>query len=239
MLVRGAVLAAIVACAGGCGSAYSANACNIAVNSFAGPDAEATTYIVLPLNQGVSPTDGEFQEYSAYLRKALDAHGYRSVLSFEDAQLAVFLGYGIGRLEDHLSSYVMPAVGRMDVTPNTTHAQMSPYGSSRMAASRMLRFSATDLRGDPSSGDGEPTFTRYAIINAVDAEEYRAEQRFMRVWSTKIVSVGHSEDLHTMFPVILAGAWDLIGANADRIVHRQVDLTGAHVLWIKSVAARP
>lgn len=234
---KGAALTAVMACSVGCGASYSTKACNIAVNSFAGPYAEATTYIVLPLNQGVTVADGEFQEYSGYLRRALEAHGYRSAPSFDDAQLAIFLGYGVGRPEDHLSSYVMPASGRREMGPGRARSELHAYGSSRTAANRTPHFSESDVRGDPSSSDGDTTFTRYAIINAVDAQEYRVERRFMRVWSTKIVSVGHIDDLRAMFPVILAGAWDLLGVNSDRIVHRQVDVNGAHVLWIKSVAA--
>jgi hypothetical protein len=230
---RAAALVAIMVCASGCGAAYSNKACNIAVNSFAAPYTEATTYIVLPLNQGVAPTDQEFRQYSAYLRKALDAHGYRSTESFEDARLAIFLGYGVGRPEGHLASYIMPPVGRTDVAPGATRSPISSHGSSRTAASRTLRFAESDVSSDPRSSDGETTFTRYAIVNAVDAEEYRTGRRFMRVWSTKIVSVGHTDDLRAMFPVILAGAWDLLGVNAERIVHRQVDLEGAHVVWIK------
>jgi len=233
---REAACVAVIGCAVGCQAAYSTKACNIAVNSFAGPYAEATTYIVLPLNQGVTPADAEFQEYSGYLRKALEAHGYRSASSFEDAELAVFLGYGIGRPEEHLSSYVMPTVGRSELAPPETRSQGGAYGARHTAASRTPRFSEFDLVGDPESPNGDATFTRYAIIHAVDAEEYRAERRFTRVWSTKIVSVGHTDDLHAMFPVILAGAWDLLGVNSQRIVHRQVDLNGARVHWIKSVS---
>lgn len=234
---RWAACVAMIGCLGGCQSAYSTKACNIAVNSFAAPYAEATTYIVLPLNQGVTAADGEFQAYSAYLRRALDAHGYRSVASFDEAELAVFLGYGIGRPEEHISSYVMPAVGQSQITPGAHRPSMSAYGSSQTAAvSRAVHFSESDLTGDPGSSSDEATFTRYAIIHAVDAEEYRADRRFMRVWSTKIVSVGHNDDLRAMFPVILAGAWDLIGVNSERIVHRQVDVNGSPVLWIKSVS---
>jgi hypothetical protein len=235
---RWAAQAAMIIGTLGCQASYSRQACNIAVNSFAAPYAEQpTTYIVLPMNQGVNAADPDFREYSALLERALDAHGYRQAASFEEAQLALFLGYGVGRPENHASSYIMPEWHQGSTSPLAAIPPSSPYSSIRIAASQSPRFSELDVSGDPAQSDGQPTYTRYAIINAVDAIEYRAEKRFIRVWSTKIVSVGHTEDLHAMFPVILAGAWDLLGVDSARIIHRQVAVNGSHVLWIKSVSA--
>jgi hypothetical protein len=176
------------------------------VHSVADPYAEtAQAYLVLPLNRGVKNTDLEFVEYSGYLSKALDALGYHHASSWQDAELVVFLGYGIGRPEDHLESYDLPA-------SEQTGTEYRPRV------------------------EGQTSFTRYAIINAVDAKEYKAGRRLLRVWSTKIVSVGDTGDLRAMFPVIVAGAWDLLGVDSGNVVRRRVELNGAEVLWIKNLS---
>jgi hypothetical protein len=201
------------------GCAHSTRTCKIAVNSFANPYAETTlAYLVLPLNEGVQPNDLEFQEYSRYLGKALDARGYRAARSFEEAQVAVFLGYGIGPPEKHVANYHAPVAG--PIPAGSTVA--IPMGTSDLA--------------DTASTDVHTKFTRYAIINAIDFAEYKAERRLVRVWSTKIVSIGNTGDLRAMFPVILAGAWDLLGVNRRRVIYRQVELNGEQVLWMKSAS---
>jgi hypothetical protein len=186
MQLRAAFFAGMLWCSLGCVHQESARACRIAVHSVADPYAHFTqAYVLLPLDRKVAPADRQFLEYSRYLQKALAARGYRQARSLRDAELVVFLGYGVGPAES------APARG-------------------------------------PTS------FTRYAVIHAVDAEEYRREQRQVRVWSTRIVSVGDSGDLRAMFPVILAGAWDLLGADSADVVRRRVQLNDADVLWLKT-----
>src|SRR5260221_3795280 len=65
--------------------------CSVSVNSFAASNASAyQTYIVLPLNPSVQETDLQFQEFNTYVRRTLDARGFRPARSFDDAQIAVF-----------------------------------------------------------------------------------------------------------------------------------------------------
>jgi hypothetical protein len=217
MRFGGAVLGGILIFFAGC--MHSTKTCSIAVNSFANPYAKTSlAYLVLPLNQGAHANDADFQEYSRYLGKALEARGYRAAHSFEEAQVAVFLGYGVGPPEKYVANYNVPVAGKVDDIPRNMATLNDAFGSDATVPA-----------------DAHTKFTRYAIINAIDVAEYKAERRLVRVWSTRIVSVGNTGDLHAMFPVILAGAWDLLGANSGD-VYRQVELNGEQVLWMKSAA---
>jgi hypothetical protein len=199
----------------GCAASRAANRCVLSVNTFAGPDAQwSLGYVVLPLNPAVQATDKDFVEYSAYLKRALDARGYHAA-TLENADIAVFLGYGVGRPEDHISFYRLPEDRS---PPDPSSIPMPP-------------------NAQPPAPDGDGLFTRFAIINAVDVVQYRTENRLFRVWSTKIVSVGESSDLRAMFPIILAGAWDLLGKGSPEMVRREVDVDGREVRWMKSPAA--
>lgn len=216
----------------GCAHPATTKTCNVAVSSFASPYSEASlTYVVFPLNQGVDPSDPEFLEYKSYLTRALDARGYRAATSLESAELAVFLGYGIGSPDRHASSYDMLFAARGLVPPGAT----TENRHARIAAVAALASNRDDVASSRPPSDGAPPFTRYAIINAVDVPQYLLERRLTRVWSTKIVSIGHTADLRAMFPVILAGAWDLLGTNSQGTVRRQLEVNGAEVLWMKSV----
>jgi hypothetical protein len=53
-------------------------------------------YILLPSNEGVNVNDLEFQEFSRYIKRALAHHGFREATDFDSADIAIFLGYGIG-----------------------------------------------------------------------------------------------------------------------------------------------
>jgi len=214
----------------GCAHQDTTKTCNVAVSAFAAPYSEASvSYVVFPLNQGVDPSDPEFLEYRSYLTQALTARGYHPAKSLESAQLAVFLGYGVGSPDRHQSSYqLLFAEHGLAPAPATGAARENGHG--RKAPVLASRRDDEDSSRPPN--DGDPPFTRYAIINAVDVPEYLLERRLTRVWSTKIVSIGHSSDLRAMFPVILAGAWDLLGTNSPGTVRRKLDVNGAEVLWL-------
>jgi hypothetical protein len=212
----------------GCAHPATTKTCDVTASAFAAPYSEASvSYVVFPLNQGVDPKDPEFLEYKSYLTRALTARGYHAAESLESAELAVFLGYGVGSPDRHESSYHM-LFAEHGLTPPDA-ATENHHG--RKAA--VLASSRDDEASSPPS-DGAPPFTRYAIINAVDVPQYLLERRLTRVWSTRIVSIGHTADLRAMFPVILAGAWDLLGTNSRGPVRRRLEVNGAEVLWLKS-----
>src|SRR4051794_7458706 len=120
-------IVAVVLAMTGCTPAIT---CSVSVNSFAGPNASVLrTYVIIPLNPKVQDTDLEFQEYSTYVRRVLDAHGFRPARSFQDAQIAVFVGYGIGDPQLHARSYDVPVWGQTGVAASTTTSQVNTYGN--------------------------------------------------------------------------------------------------------------
>lgn len=67
------------------------------VNALARPDASAKkTYVLLPAEKDINPSDLQFLEYAGFVEKCLKQKGMAPVGSIQEADLLVFLGYGIG-----------------------------------------------------------------------------------------------------------------------------------------------
>jgi hypothetical protein len=67
------------------------------VDSLAQPDASAKKrYIIMPGSKDVQPGDLQFLEYAGYVEKILNEKGFVKASQFADADIAVFLSYGIG-----------------------------------------------------------------------------------------------------------------------------------------------
>jgi hypothetical protein len=207
---------------------------NISVNAFAAPQATSyRRYIVLPMNDGVQESDLEFREFCIYLHRLLQARGFQPAKSPDEAELAIFFGYGIGDPQERSYSYNVPVWGQTGVASSTTVGQVTASGDNATFTSQTSNTPQYGVTGYRTEKGSVTTFTRYAMVNAVDVERYRQEQRVVEVWTTKITSTGVSGDLRTVLPVMLAGARDFVGVSSGSMVQRQIDLDGPEVLWMK------
>jgi hypothetical protein len=116
-------LASLSACAlllPNAGEGYS-----VSVDGYAAPNAGALRrFVILPLDKAVEPGDLRFHEYASVVCAALERRGLRNVDSFDEADLAVFLAYGIGGPEEHRYTYSLPVFGQTGVAASTTHSQV-------------------------------------------------------------------------------------------------------------------
>ncbi|HOG18467.1 MAG TPA: hypothetical protein PLB96_14090 [Syntrophales bacterium] len=118
------VLAVLVGCA--LGPMY-----RVKIDSISGlSTATKKTYILLPGVKDVEPNDLQFKEYSSYVERALSSAGYVRAENPQNANIAVFLSYGIGDPKDHQYSYSLPVWGQTGVASSTTYGTISSYGSS-------------------------------------------------------------------------------------------------------------
>ena len=86
------------------------------------------TYILLPRNKEVPVEDLQYREFASYIHRALRARGYVPVMTVEgEADLAIFLAYGIGDPQEDLSAHSisMPISGM--TTSHTRVASVTTY----------------------------------------------------------------------------------------------------------------
>ncbi len=207
----------------------------LSVNSFAGPNALAyRSYVLLPLQGGVQPTDLEFQEYSGYVATALAARGFRPAPSLDDAQVVVFLDYGMGEPREHSYTYDLPIWGQTGVKSSQTTSDVSAVGNTATIQSKTTYKPEYGVTGYTTYSASYTTFTGFALLSAVDVGRYKADRQIVEVWKTRIACVGKNGDLRGVFPAMIGGAWDLFAKSTGRIVERSVSDSSREVVWIRN-----
>ncbi len=179
------------------------------------------TYLMLPGNEDGNFDDLQYKEYSAYLAKALAEKGYVPADSFETADLAVVLSYGISDPQTQQYTYSLPVYGQTGVSSSTTTGTAYSYGNSTTISANTTYTPSYGVTGYSTHVGSVTTFFRFARIEAYDLAEYRESDRQLQIWSTKIVSTGTSGDLRRIFPMLIAAGYPYLGTNTGK----RIDLT--------------
>lgn len=193
------------------------------------------TYILFPGNKDTSPSDLQFQEFSQYINKALVSKGFTPTENIEGAELAIFLGYGIGDPEEHLYSYSIPVYGQTGISSAATYGNINTYGNFGSYYSRTTYTPSYGVTGYTSHVGSYVTYFRYVLLTAFDLNEYRKTQKEVQVWKTTITSSGSSGDLRMVFPVLVGASKDYIATNTGQILEVILGESDKRVLEIKSI----
>ena len=192
-------------------------------------------YILFPGNKDILPNDLQFQEFSQYVNRALISEGFTPTENIDEAELAIFLGYGIGNPEEHLYSYSIPVYGQTGVSSSSTYGNINTYGNSGSYSSRTTYTPQYGVTGYNSGVGSYVTYFRYILLTAFDLNEWRKSQKEVQVWKTTITSSGSSEDLRRVFPVLIGASKDYIGKNTGKKIKIVLEESDKRVLEIKSV----
>lgn len=92
--ISAAIILVIASVVSGCAAVQPSF--SVRVDSISGGAVDKTSYILLPGNKDTKAEDLQFKEYAAYVNRALIKQGFVPAESFEKADVAIFLVYGIG-----------------------------------------------------------------------------------------------------------------------------------------------
>ena len=176
------------------------------------------TYWLLSAKENVSVEDLEFREYAVYVRSGLGRAGFSESASLDQADLAIFIGYGIGDTKEHAYSYSLPVYGQTGGgTYNFSATTYSGYGSATTygTATQMPQYGVV---GSQQISGTTVTHLRYLFVDALDMKPFRSENKKVSVWRTDVMSRGTSGDLRQMFPVLVAAATPHFGKNTKKQV---------------------
>lgn len=189
-------------------------------------------YVLLPGNKDTRSEDLQFQEFSAYVHRALSGSGYTLASGLDSADLAIFIVYGIGAPERHQYSYSMPIWGQTGVSSSTTTGTVSSYGS----FSANTTYTPTyGVKGFANESGEYVTYYRYLVIDAYDAPRSKLEQKAVPAWRTSVDSTGSSGDLRLVFPILVAASREYIGHNTGHRVEISLREADKSVQAIKGV----
>ncbi len=210
----------------------------VAVDSLAADNMlSKKTFILLPGNEGISTADLQFQEYAEYLKRVLNKKGYTYAASPEEADIAVFLSYGIGDPETYNYSYNFPVWGEkgfyaQTYVTKTTKDDKTTYSSVTTYAPRY------GITGYRTQIDSRTVYNRFAVMAAYDYQKYRKEEKEIQLWKTTVTSKGSTDDLRLVFPVLMAASVPYIGTDTGHKIYISLRESDDIVLDIKGVAGK-
>ncbi len=193
------------------------------VDSLAQADAlTKRQYIIMPGSKDVDKNDLQFLEYAGYVENVLNENGFIKAMLFADADIAVFLAYGIGNPQTHQYSYSMPVWGQTGVSSSTTYGTLSTYGRTGTYSGVTTYNPTYGVTGYDTQVESYTTYTRFLLMDAYDIAAYKRDQKMIQVWKTNVISTGSNNDLRTVFPYMAVAMKPYIATNTGRNIKVEV-----------------
>ena len=211
---------------------------NIGVDSLASSNAtQNKTYLLLPGNQGITPADLQFQEYAEYLKHVLEEKGYVYTTSQEKADLAVYLAYGIGDPETFQYAYSLPVWGHTGYYSTSSHIAQTTEDGKTTYRNITTYVPSYGFAGYETYMGSRTAYSRFVVITAYDYDQFKKEEKEIQLWKTTITSLGRSDDLRRVFPVLLAASIPYLATDTGHKVYVSLSETDDAVLKVKGLAA--
>ncbi len=203
-------------------------------------------YVLMSGLKNTPTTNLEFQEYTKYIDKALQKKGFIKS-DFKNANVAIFLRYGISGPQKHTESYSIPVYGQTGVSSSTTYGTSNTYGTlnsygntgyyqGNTYSNATTYYTPTyGIKGYQNGTREYILFTRYYELSAVDLEKYKKTNKNIQLWKTMVTSTGSSGDLRRVFPILVAASEKYIGLNTGKTIQIQLYENDKSVLELKGV----
>jgi hypothetical protein len=190
------------------------------------------TYVILPGNPDVQPLDLQFQEFKLQTERVLQYRGFIAAPDPETAELIIFLAYGLGTPSvsyDYLSPPPPPTEAPPPPPPAAAPASQplaQPIAYSEPSAppapppATTHQPPAASSAAQGSSSALPPhsrhiRYLRYLSLSAIDLAYFNATGELAEVWRTNVSSIGKSDDLRRIVPVMLAAATKRIATGTN------------------------
>ena len=176
------------------------------------------SYIFMPTDKDVKSSDLRFMEYVSYIERALAGKGYRKSANADEANIIIYVTYGVGEPREHSYTYSVPLYGIINGTKPSGPPPGSPPGSHPFGSYNPVY----GIIGSTTEYSSYTTYFRYCKIEAFDLKLLRESGAEKQLWSTVITSTGRSDDLRQAMPYLIAGAKDYIATDTGRKVEINV-----------------
>lgn len=208
----------------------------VRLNGFStGASMAGRTYAIMPSNPKVSDDDLEFLEYRSYIARILDSRQLRRADDLANADVVVFLAYGIGDPQEHYYSYSTPVWGQTGVSSSTTTSNVNVVGNTATVQSQTQHTPSYGVTGYQSHIGSYTTYTKWIIVRAYDRRALEQGVAGAELWKTEINSTGSNGDLRALMPVMLGAGIDVLGTNTGRVIERVVVDNPQTTLWLRGI----
>jgi len=189
-----------------------------------------TKYMIASGNKDVNQDDLQFMEYVSYVKRALMLNNFLLVKNVNEADVLIFLSYGIGEPAEHQYSYSSPIYGQTGVSSSTTTGSVTSFGNMATGSATTTYTPTYGVVGSSTHSGTFVTYTRFFALKAIDAKKVIQKEAPLELWSTKVISTGTSDDLRRVFPVMVAAAKPYIGKNTGNKIVINLN-EGDDVVW--------
>ena len=208
------------------------------VDSFARPDLKGKQqYVLMPGEKGTEASDLQFLEFAAYVEKVLAEKGYLKAQSIDQANIAIFLSYGIGDPQTHQFSYSTPVYGQTGVSSATTYGTVSSFGGMGTYSGTTTYTPSYGVTGYTSQVGSFTTYARFLLMASFDVAASAKEGKSIQLWKTEVVSNGSSNDLRLVFPYMVAAMRPYLATNTGKKVRVTISENDPIVLKLRGVPA--
>ena len=166
---------------------------------------------------------------------------YRDVAWANEAELLVFVSYGLGAPQTSYSTFTTPIYGWTGGGTRTySETTRGPDGTSHVTGT-VTDAGRYGVVGAESHLTTHTTYPRYLFLGAYDARKLRQSngQDPVEVWNTAVVSTGSSDDLRAVMPIMIAAAADYFGGNTGSKIKKTMFPGNRKVKWVKGESPAP
>lgn len=235
-MVSGALLL-VAALLAGCGGGEVFRVEVSGLNSGITPAAKR--YILLPAERSTRPDDLQFIEFSRYVDAALQRKGYRRASDAEQADVAVFLDYGIGAPQQHTYSYNIPQWGQTGVASSQTTGAVSVYGNQARYSTQTSYTPTYGVTGYTTHVGTHTTHDRFIRLSAFELRSSQPGQSPRQLWSTSALSIGSSNDLRKVLPVMVVAFEPSLGESTGQNLRFEIHSTDERLAKLRSTPMAP
>ena len=200
------ILSAVIT---GCTTSY-----RVYVSGLGQSTPEMRRYVLLPAAADITVHDLQFQEFARYIHVSLATQEYEPVDEVAQADVVLFMHYGIGNPQQVTSTY--PIIGKTGGGTSTFSGTVYGTGGSAQASGTVTKKPQYGVVGTGAAT--KTRYTRHLILEAVDARHYLRTEEIMPVWKTTVTSTGKTGDIRRVFPVLVTAAEPYWGKNTGQQV---------------------
>lgn len=226
---------------GGC----SGKNCIVEVDSI-GNLSNQTTYVLIPTNKDVqSLNDLQFLEYSNYINSVLQKKGLKKVDDIKNADIGIFLYYGISDPQKTEYERNIPIYGQTGISSSTTNGTINTNGINNIYGNNINLNSTVNtqttytptygITGYSKSKVIDINYLRFIRIEAINMPIFIKDKKAEILWKTQITSFGSTNDLREVFPVMVVASENYIGINTGKIIKVEISSNDERINKIKGI----
>jgi hypothetical protein len=223
----------IILCLSSCATGF-----NVKVNSYGNTDfSNIKTYIIMPGDDEIVAQSLQYKEYVAYIDRVLHDKNYRRTNDIVEADVLIFINYGISDPHTYETTKSLPVYGNTGVSSSSTAGtfKVNPYSGNVEYNQSTYYKQSRGVVGYRNVTKTSTEFYRYLHLTAVDWQTFLDTDEIIMLWQTEVTSIGSTDDLRRVFPVLVGASFEYYGKDTGQKVSINIYENDDRVKEVKGI----